>query len=276
MRPDDFRELLLRRRLILDGAMSTMIPGEASTGGAETLCLTDPQQILDIHRAYLDAGADILTTNSFLTANPTIAKESSRLARDICRMKEQMLVAASIGPLRPDLSESAMVETYILVILALIEGGADILLLETATNLRSVRAVLAAEATAARIFGRRTAVMLSVCPCREPGKLLSGESFEDLVSAAESSPTVVTLGINCSNGFRSLEENISILNSLTDRPLSIHPNAGIAPDFLSPEEFADCMASMIRRHPAIRVAGGCCRTTPAHISALRQSFPPED
>ncbi len=276
MHPADFKRRLLKQPLILDGAISTLALRTSPAGSAESLCLSDPQLIYGIHRSYVDAGADILTTNSFAATDASVLKASVEIARRAAAGRNGLLVAGSIGPLHPETPEDVMVKTYASCILALIESGADLLLLETATNLRAIRAALTASAEIADRIGRHTAIMLSLCPGSKPGHLLSGESYNQLTSALNHFDSIASIGINCSNGLVALEENITALQLATGLPLSVHPNAGFPRPALTPEAFAIGLKDMLSRYPSIRIAGGCCGTTPAHIAALRRAFPRED
>lgn len=307
-------EELDNRILILDGAMGTMLqryfleevdfrgekfaecPKELK-GNNECLNLTRPDVILDIHRQYISAGADLITTNSF-SANrisqseyscaesaALMARKAAELARKAADESDHKVwVVGSIGPtgkslsLASDISDPAyraysfddMAEAYKEQIQALLEGGADILLFETCFDALSVKAGLWALST----LGIEVPVMVSVSVGDRSGRTLTGQTLEAFYRSVGHG-RLLSFGLNCSLGADELEPLVEDVSSFASCRVSCHPNAGL-PDSMgqyndTPEHMA---ASVLRMAKAghLNIAGGCCGTTPEHISALKSAL----
>lgn len=263
---------MIKPILVMDGAMGTLIDGMAK----DSLNLTAPEMIRSIHRQYLDAGADILKTNTFNSnsgrADKAVNVAGARLAREAAdeftaaNPSQPRYVAGAMGPGRHgDIS----VDAYYEQARALAEGGVDMLLAETIVGIRTAQSAVIAFQKLFADIGRELPVMLSVTITRQ-GELPSGESlaaFWKSVSAAR----LFSVGINCGFGARHVGPSIEDLAGMASCRVSCHPSAGL-PNASggydeSPEEIA-----VILREFAVRgwidIAGGCCGTTPAHIRAI--------
>ena len=324
--------LVRERILILDGAQGTQIqsrglvaadyanglrerameaglqaPEFPQRGNHDMLNLTRPDVILDMHRAYLDAGAEIVSTNTF-SSNPVsqadygaaalvplLNREAVRLARQAItewqekeqaagRTPEPRFVAGSIGPTNKTLSLSREVENpaaraiefdelsaaYETQIAALAEAGVDLLLVETVFDSLNARAALAAAERVCGRFGCDLPVMVSGTVTDRSGRTLSGQTVEAF-GASVRSPLLFSVGLNCSFGAKELLPYIKRLAASQPYPVSIHPNAGLPDAFgkytETPEMTASFLAELIRGN-SVNIVGGCCGTGPAHIRAI--------
>ncbi|MDE5839314.1 MAG: homocysteine S-methyltransferase family protein, partial [Muribaculaceae bacterium] len=322
----DFTSLLDKKVLVLDGAMGTMIqrfplseedfrgihfknhPIRLS-GCNDILCLTRPDVIKDIHKAYLDAGADIISTDTFnanaismadygLHDRGDLIREINRRGATIAReaVKDhiathpgnQAFVAGSIGPtnksatMSPDVADPGarnvtydeLFEAYLLQASGLIEGGADILLFETVFDTLNLKAGLDAAHKAMEVCGTELPVMISATVSDKSGRTLSGQTLPAFATAVEDYPCVVSLGLNCSFGPKDIIPHLRELGKNTTKYISVHPNAGL-PDALGkynvdPERFVKELTPVFSES-LTNIAGGCCGTTPEHIAALRKA-----
>lgn len=322
---DTYGELSARMReriLILDGAMGSLMQQHKFAeedfrgtrfkdidvlvkGNFDLLNLTQPQAVRDIHRAYFEAGADIVETNSF-NANrisqaefrmddlaAEMSRESARLARaeaDLyeARTGRRVFVAGSLGPtnrtasLSPDISRpefravtfDQLRDAYLEQADALIAGGADLLLPETTFDTLNLKAcVLAIQDLEAKL-GFRIPTILSLTVSDKSGRVLSGQTLEAAyLSVRHARP--LALGMNCALGGKDMIPMMAELARLVDVPLSCYPNAGL-PNPLAPtgyDETPDSFASDLERMARaghLNIAGGCCGTTPAHIAELAE------
>ncbi len=302
------------RILVLDGAMGTMIQrlrldegdyrGERFAGhpkplqGAhDVLCLTQPDAIRRIHEAYLEAGADIIETNTF-NATPVglseyalqphihaINEAGARLAREAADRyateARPRFVAGSIGPTNRTASLSPDVErpgyraitfdeleaAYAEQVRGLLDGGADLLLVETVFDTLNAKAALVA---ADRVFaerGVRLPVIVSGTIVDASGRTLSGQTLEAFVISLEHAAPLA-FGLNCSLGPSGLAPHVEELSDLTDRFTLAYPNAGLPNAFGEYDEGPDEMIAVMERFLAqgwVNIIGGCCGTTPEHI-----------
>ena len=308
-----------KRILVLDGGMGTLIqqyePGEAEyrgerfrnhpkdvKGNSDLLCLTQPDMIRAIHERYLEAGADIIETNSFgATAvaqadydlSPFVfemnvrAAQLARQAVDRWNAKtphRKRWVAGSIGPmnrslsLSPDVNDPAfravtfdqVRDAYAEQVRGLIEGGVDILLLETIFDTLNAKAALIAIEEVQRELGVRLPLMISVTIVDKSGRTLSGQTVEAFwISVAHAKP--MTVGINCSLGAREMRPFLAELANVADTRISVYPNAGLPNAFGGYDEEPETTAALIRElaeEGMINLAGGCCGTRPEHIAAI--------
>ncbi|MDE5843744.1 MAG: homocysteine S-methyltransferase family protein [Muribaculaceae bacterium] len=295
--------------MILDGAMGTMIQryeltekdfGKGRLGCNDVLVLTRPDVIGEIHKAYLAAGADIIETNTF-NANSISMEEyglqdkvkeiniaGARLAReaaDAAGGERRRLVAGSMGPTNVALSLGEVADArgvdyekmrraYSEQASALIEGGADLLLLETIFDTLNAKAAIAGIEDAFRDAHRRLPLMISVT-LTEQGRTLSGQNLEAFVaSVAHARPW--SIGMNCGFGAEEMAPWLKQLREVTSRILpgvkiSLHPNAGLPDELGEYTETPAEMATTMRRYmeDGLDIAGGCCGTTPQHIAALK-------
>ncbi|RFS83078.1 methionine synthase [Actinomadura spongiicola] len=310
MTENKLRELLDDRIAVLDGAWGTMLQGakltpddyrgdriggdhpKDVTGDPDLLNLTRPDVILDVHRQYLDAGADITTTNTFTATSIGQADyglehlvhemnvRGARLARQAADEFGGRLVAGSVGPLNVTLSLSPRVEdpayravtfdqvkhAYAGQITGLAEGGVDFLLIETIFDTLNAKAAIAA----AREVAPHLPLWISVTIVDLSGRTLSGQTPEAFWRSVEhAGPTAV--GLNCSLGAEENRSHVEELARVADTFIAFYPNAGLPNAFggydQSPEEMsrklAECATSGL-----VNAVGGCCGTGPAHIARI--------
>lgn len=250
-------------RLLMDGSMGSLLMAQGFHPPLEGLCLSRPELVRAVHRAYLDAGANIISTNTFQSGDPDINIAAARLARtevDAARASHPagtFLVAGSMGP-----CHSAA--EYAVQARALRDGGADFLLLESCIDLHGTMAALEA------IKDSGLPYVVSVA-LREDDHMYSGQDLSQVV-AAVSQYNPAAIGLNCGCGPHRSLEHLRHLRSLTSLPLAFYPNAGL-PDaqghyHCSPAEFASIIKTALGEDLA-NILGGCCGTTPAYIAALR-------
>jgi 5-methyltetrahydrofolate--homocysteine methyltransferase len=312
-------ELLARRVLVLDGAMGTMIQtyqlGEQDyrgerfrdwprdlRGNNDLLSLTQPGIIRAIHAAYLDAGADILETNSFNSTAISMAdygmehlvyelnRTSAQLARQTADEFERTepdsprYVAGVLGPtnrtasLSPDVNDPGfrnvrfeeLVDTYGEAIRGLLDGGADLLLVETIFDTLNAKAALFAIDSYFETAGIRVPVMISGTITDASGRTLSGQTTEAFWnSVAHARP--LSIGLNCALGARALRQYVQELSRVAPTFVSTHPNAGLPNEFGGYDESPEYMAGVLKEFAEaglVNLVGGCCGTTPAHIRAI--------
>lgn len=297
----DIRDILKERVLVIDGAMGTMlqstiIPMEAweeKVGCNEILNLNAPQIIKDIHTKYLQAGADIIKTNTF-GALPwvleeyeigdrtyKIAKAGAELAVEVCRKfsteEKPRFVAGSLGPgtKLPSLGQidyDTMYEGYKIAALGLIDGGVDIFLLETFQDPLQIKAALHALQDVSRDKGVDIPIMVSAT-IETSGTMLIGTDPQTLAVIMEPF-NILSLGFNCGTGPDLVEKHIRKLSEVWPGYISVHANAGLPENRggytyypMGAEEFAE-RESRFTDIPGVVIVGGCCGTTPAHIKAL--------
>ncbi|MDR2520723.1 MAG: methionine synthase [Bacteroidales bacterium OttesenSCG-928-I14] len=316
---DSIYKLLKERILILDGGMGSIIQsyelkdtdyrGKHFTnlqneiyGNGDVLCITRPDIVQSIHRAYLEAGADIIETNSMnMTtismadygiesyvgtlnkAAATIAKEMAEKYTKLTPNKPRF-VAGSIGPTNKALSISPDVNnpnvrditfddlynSYCTQIAALIFGGVDLLLIETAFDTLNVKAALMAAENEMKIANKKLPLMVSYTLAGNSGRILSGQTLE-AAFASISHIDLLSIGLNCSFGAKSMKPFLKKLGQIAHCYISAYPNAGL-PNALgeydeSPKMMADQVYEYINES-LVNIIGGCCGTTPEHISAI--------
>lgn len=322
----EFKELLSKRVLVLDGAMGTMLQRYNLTeedfrgkrfeshstrlsGCNDILCLTRPDVVKEIHKEYLDEGADIISTDTF-NANAIsmadyaldqvlglireINRRGASLAKEVSAESSRRgwgghaLVAGSIGPtnksatMSPDVTDPAarnitydqLHEAYLDQAVGLLEGGVDLLLFETVFDTLNLKAGLAAAHEAMKECGRQVPIMVSATVSDKSGRTLSGQTLPAFATSVDEFPCVVTLGLNCSFGPKDIIPHLRELGKSTSRYVSVHPNAGL-PDalgdyYVNPERFIHELNPVFTEGLA-NIVGGCCGTTPEHISALRKA-----
>lgn len=300
------------RILILDGAFGTMLQsmhlrendfrGKCFAnhnvnlhGCNDVLCLTQPDIVADIHRQYLEAGADIIETNTFNANAISLADyglseqaaEINTAAAKIARRQiekfkdatgKDAFVAGSIGPtnksltmavtLNDDIGWDTMVNAYATQITALVEGGVDLLILETIFDSLNAKAAIYASQSVFEATGITLPVIISAT-LTEGGRTLSGQSLEAFVATiAHANPFAV--GLNCGFGIDGMIQHIGTLQRLVKR-VSVYANAGL-PDKLgryneTPQMMVDALKPLFKTRQ-LNIVGGCCGTTPAHISAI--------
>ena len=281
------------RILILDGAMGTMIQRHF-IGDNETLNLDNPQLIQSIHREFIDAGADIIETNSF-GANRISqqeygrAEEAGEMAYAAARIaraaadgaSRRVYVAGSVGPtgqsltLPSDASDLTfrkysfddLVEVYAEQISALQRGGADIIQLETCFDaLNAKAAIYAMERMSCDL-----PVIISATVSDRSGRTLTGQTLEAFYTSVKHCPNLAAFGINCALGAAQMKDLATEIASFSSHPLIFYPNAGIPDETGSYNDTPEAMASVMAelgKAGLLNIAGGCCGTTPAHIAAV--------
>ena len=304
LRREALEDALTTRILVLDGAMGTMIQqrnltaadfgGAALEGCNENLVLTRPDVILDVHRAYFEAGSDIVETNSFGGTRIVLAEygledkayelnfAAAQLARqaadEFSKPAQPRFVAASMGPTTKALSVTGgvtfneLVTNYYDQAKALFEGGADILLLETCNDTRNVKAGLLAIQRLKEETGERIPTMVS--GTIEPtGTMLGGQAAESFY-ASIAHADLLSVGLNCATGPEFMTDHIRSIQELANTRVSCYPNAGM-PDADTGKYFEtpETLAAQLERfadHGWLNIVGGCCGTRPDHIRAISQ------
>lgn len=299
-----FLDALAHRVLVFDGATGTSLQARQLTaedfGGAhlegcnENLVRTRPDVVADVHRAYLEAGADIIETNSFGAASVVLAEygleadsyELNRLAASIARREADAFsqpdrprfVAGSVGPTTklPSLghiSFAALRDSYQVQIEGLLDGGADLLCIETCQDPLQIKAALAATRLVFATGRARVPVIVSVT-MEITGTMLMGTDIAAVLAILDPYDIVSVIGLNCATGPREMEEHLRVLATTSTRPVFAMPNAGLPENVgghtcyrLTPEEMDTWMRRFISEL-GISVVGGCCGTNPDHIRAL--------
>ncbi|NMH71019.1 methionine synthase [Bacillus sp. RO3] len=299
-----FEQQLRKKILVLDGAMGTMLQqaelspedfgGEKLDGCNENLVLTAPEVIYRIHLEYLDAGADVIETNTF-GATPVVldeydlgykAYEINKVAAEIAKKAARerstpdwpRFVAGSLGPTTKTLSVTGgisfgeLVDNYRVQAEGLLDGGVDVLLLETSQDALNVKAANLGIRTAFDTRGKEVPILLS--GTIEPmGTTLAGQNIEAFYLSLEHlNPLVV--GLNCATGPEFMRDHIRSLSSLATTYVSCYPNAGLPDEEGNYNETPDSLSVKMKGFAEkgwLNLVGGCCGTTPDHIRALSES-----
>ncbi|MAZ95947.1 MAG: 5-methyltetrahydrofolate--homocysteine methyltransferase [Flavobacteriales bacterium] len=313
------RKALQEKILVLDGAMGTMIQdykfeendyrGERFKeysyplkGNNDLLVLTQPKAIEDIHLAYLEAGADILETNTFNSNSISMedyhmcdlveelnlaAVECAQRAIDRYRKNggtEPKFIAGSVGPtnktasLSPDVNDPGyravtfddLKVTYYEQCVSLIKAGVDIVLIETVFDTLNAKAALFAAQDAIENLEAEVEIMLSGTITDASGRTLSGQTTEAFLISVSHSP-LLSVGLNCALGAKQLMPYLQTLDAKSPFAVSAHPNAGLPNAFGEYDETPEQMASQIKDYlelNLVNIIGGCCGTSPAHIKAI--------
>lgn len=273
-------------------------------GNNDILALTAPQVPESIHRAYFEAGADIAETNTF-SANRIsqadyaaehlvreINVESAKLARRVAdeftaRDGRPRFVAGAIGPtnktlsLSPDVNDpgfrevdwDGMVDVYAEQVHALVEGGADFILIETVFDTLNAKAGIMAVRHVEQLLGREIPIMLSMTLTDLSGRNLSGHTVEAFWYAVRHAKPV-TIGLNCSFGATQLRPHVKSLSEIADTLIMVYPNAGLPNELGEYDEMPATTAGLVKEwadHGQVNILGGCCGSTPAHIAAMAQA-----
>jgi 5-methyltetrahydrofolate--homocysteine methyltransferase len=323
---NQLEQLLQERILILDGAMGTMIQryglDEAGyrgdrfkdwpcdlKGNNDLLSLTQPQIIRDIHKAYLEAGADIIETNTFNSTSVSLADyqqqdlvyelnfESARLARaaadEASTESKPRFVAGVLGPtnrtasLSPDVNNPGfrnitfdeLKDTYYEATKGLVDGGADIILIETIFDTLNAKAAAFAVQNYFEDSGNQRPVMISGTITDASGRTMSGQTAEAFFNSLRH-VNPISIGFNCALGAKQLRQYIEELAGTADCYVNAHPNAGLPNEFGEYDESPEDMARELGEWAEsgfLNIIGGCCGTTPPHIKAIAEAvskFPP--
>ncbi|MEK5754399.1 methionine synthase [Acinetobacter variabilis] len=314
------KELLAKRILIIDGAMGTMIQrhkleeadyrGERFAdwaydlkGNNDLLVLTQPQIIQGIHEAYLEAGADIIETNTFNGTRvsmsdyhmedlvPEINREAARLAKEACAKystpEKPRFVAGVIGPtsrttsISPNVNDPAfrnitfdeLKVNYIESTKALIEGGVDIILIETVFDTLNAKAAIFAVKEVFKELGTELPIMISGTITDASGRTLTGQTAEAFWNSMRHAEPI-SIGFNCALGADAMRPHVKTVSDVADTFVSAHPNAGLPNAFGGYDETPEETAALIKEFAEsglINITGGCCGTTPDHIRAIAQA-----
>ncbi len=304
---EDFTARLNREILVLDGAMGTMIMqalssqhrkgsdicSQMSAGSLDRLVLSEPGLIERIHSAYLEAGANIITTNTFNANRFSISDDKVRdinrkgaeLAREAVESyylknnipaEKRPIVAGCMGPTAVSLSKckdggcfDAMAGAYAEQAQGLIEGGVDILLLETVFDLRNAEAAVAGVKMSYRNMCKQLPLIISAA-LNEDGRLYSGHTIEEFVDKFSSSESIA-LGLNCGCGACKMISQVERLAESYHGFIAVYPNAGIPDAHVHYNDIPEMMARTLKPlldKRLIKIIGGCCGTTPEHIRLI--------
>ena len=311
------QELVRQRILILDGALGTMIqkynlteeefrgnrfveqPGQMK-GNNDLLCLTAPDVIRDIHRKYLEAGADIIETNTFNAQrismadyhvedycreiNLAAAKLACELADEYTAKNPEKprFVAGSVGPtnktcsMSPDVNNPAfraitfdeLTDAYQEQMEALLEGGVDAILIETIFDSLNAKAAVYAAMEAMKKIGREVPLMLSITVADTGGRTLSGQTLDAFLASVQHAP-IFSIGLNCSFGAKQLKPFLKQLASRAPYYISAYPNAGLPNSLGEYDQTPEDMAGEVKEYideGLVNIVGGCCGTTEAYIA----------
>ena len=315
------KQIINERVLILDGAMGTMIqrynlseqdfrgerfagiPGQMK-GNNDLLCLTRPDVIKDIHRKYLEAGADIIETNTFNAQRISMADyhmqdlcreinlAAARLARELAdeytakTPRKPRFVAGSVGPtnktwsMSPDVNNPALraltydelATAYQEQMEALLEGGVDALLIETIFDSLNAKAAIYAAETAMKKTGREVPLMLSVTVSDIAGRTLSGQTLDAFLASVQYAP-IFSIGLNCSFGAKQLKPFLEGLAARAPYYISAYPNAGLPNSLGQYDQTPEEMASEVKEYideGLVNIIGGCCGTTEEYIAKYQE------
>ena len=314
---DKITQAAQQRILVLDGAMGTMIQRHTLEeehfrgarfadwhtdlkGNNDLLSLTQPDIICDIHRAYLEAGADIIETNTFNSTQvsqadyqmESISREiniaSAKLARlaadEFSTPERPRFVAGILGPtsrtasLSPDVNDPGarnvtfdeLVDNYTESTHALIEGGVDLIMVETIFDTLNAKAALFAVQLVFEALGTELPIMISGTITDASGRTLSGQTPEAFWNSVRHS-TPVSIGLNCALGPKELRPHLLEISNVADTLVSAHPNAGLPNEFGGYDLDSATMAETVAEFASaglLNIVGGCCGTTPEHIRAI--------
>ena len=325
-RTEALHAALKQRILILDGAMGSMIQtyklseedyrGERFAdwpsdlkGNNDLLCLTQPDIIKSIHSAYLEAGADIVETNTFNATSVSMADynmqelvyeinvAAARLAREACdafaTAERARFVAGVLGPtnrtasISPDVNNPAfrnisfdeLKHAYTEALRGLIDGGIDIILVETIFDTLNAKAALFAIEEFFEQAGQKWPVMISGTITDASGRTLSGQTAEAFYNSLRHIEPI-SFGFNCALGAKDLRQHVEEIAGLANCHINTHPNAGLPNEFGEYDETPEQMAAEIEewaQNGFLNIIGGCCGTTPPHIKAIAEAvskYPP--
>ncbi|HEY1009177.1 MAG TPA: methionine synthase [Daejeonella sp.] len=322
------REELQKRILVIDGAMGTMIQAYQLTeedfrgerfkdhpcdvrGNNDLLNITRPDVIKAIHAKYLEAGADIIETNTFSTQRISMADyqmedlsyemsyEGARIAKEVAQEftlknpDKPRFVAGALGPttkmasMSPDVNDPGfravtfdeLVDAYYEQIKGLVDGGADVLLFETITDTLITKAALFAAKNYENEIGRKIEIMISGTITDASGRTLSGQTVEAFLNSLTHA-NLLSIGLNCALGAKDMRPHIEELSQKAGCYISAYPNAGLPNEFGAYDELPHETAHLVEDFMAngfVNIVGGCCGTTPDHIRKIAEkaaTFPP--
>lgn len=314
-------EILQQRIMLMDGAMATMVQKYQLTeqdyrgerfaehpaklkGNYDLLNLTHPDIITAIHRDFIEAGADIIETNTFNSTGIVMAKyqmegliyELNRAGADIARtvvneytnLNKPLYVAGVLGPTSDSLSLSQLikrpgsmninyqelVDAYLETIRGLVDGGVDLLLLETIFDTLNAKAAISAIEQYFNEHDIRLPIMLSGTITDSSGRNLIGQTTEAFWNSVKHAKPLI-VGLNCGFGATDLRQPIEKLSQIADTYISVHPNAGLPNLGGGYDDTPEFMADLLQEYAKsglVNIIGGCCGTTPEHIRAIASSI----
>ncbi|HSR49248.1 MAG TPA: methionine synthase [Acidobacteriota bacterium] len=320
----ELESLLQKRILLLDGAMGTAIQDRKLSeedfrgsrfgdhpcdlkGNNDLLSLTQPELIKTIHRHYLEAGSDVIETNTFCATPISLADyqtaelayeinlQAARLARSAVEefraardSAGPRWVAGAIGPtnrtlsISPDVNDPGyravsyeqMRDSYVEQVRGLVEGGVDLLLIETVFDTLNCKSVLSAIAQVEDQTGRQLPIIISGTIVDNSGRTLSGQTTEAFWISLQHAPRLLAIGLNCALGSEQMRPYIEELSQAADTYTSLYPNAGLPNEFGEYDESPEFMARHLREYAQsgfVNIVGGCCGTTPEHIRAFAEA-----
>ncbi len=323
------QDIMKQRILVLDGAMGTMIQQynltdedyrgqaykdhpHALKGNNDLLSITKPEVIQEIHRTFLDAGADLIETNTF-NANGISQEDyhlseksyeinlvSARIAKQVAQQytakqpEKPRFVAGALGPgnktlsMSPDVNDPGfravtfeqVAAAYYEQTRGLVEGGVDILLVETIFDTLNAKAALFAIQEYFRHTGTSLPVMISGTIVDASGRTLSGQTTEAFWNSVSHTRNLLSIGLNCALGAQQMRPFVERLSRIAPLPTTLYPNAGLPNEFGGYDETPEIMAEFFEEFLAsgfVNMVGGCCGTTPEHIKAIAEvaaKFPP--
>jgi 5-methyltetrahydrofolate--homocysteine methyltransferase len=309
-------ELAKERILILDGAMGSLIQEYKLTetdfrgerfadhksdlqGNNDLLTLTKPEVIKEIHRAYLEAGADILETNTFNSNSFSqedynlselvyeLNKVGAANAREVADefTDKPRFVAGVLGPtgktlsISPDVNDPGfraitfdqLRETYEEATLGLIDGGSDLILIETVFDTLNAKAAVIAAEDAMEKRNKQLPIIISGTITDASGRTLSGQTAEAFLYSLSHCENLISLGFNCALGAEDMRPHIEDVGNISPFLVNAHPNAGLPNEFGEYDQSPEFMATLLKdwaERGLLNIIGGCCGTTPAHIKAI--------
>lgn len=319
---ESLKKILEEKILVLDGAMGTMIQNHNLTekdfrgerfkdyqhdlkGNNDLLSITQPDIIKGIHRAYFEAGADIIETNTFNANSISQADyqmqdlayelnyESAKIAKQVAEefnskdKSEQRFVAGALGPTNKTLSLSPNVNdpgyravtfdeiasAYYNAAEGLIDGGADIILIETIFDTLNAKAAIFAVEKLLNEKSLNVPVMISGTIVDNSGRTLSGQTVEAFFISVSHSKHLVSVGLNCALGAKQMRPFVEDLSNISDKFLSVYPNAGLPNEMGGYDETPQIMAEVLEdflKNRFVNIVGGCCGTTPDHIRKISE------
>ena len=296
------RNLLHTRRLLLDGGMGTMLQGMGFSGNYDALNLTHPQAVKAVHERYLQAGADIIETNTFSSQRISqadydltekcgeMAYEGAKIAKEVAEKystpDKPRFVVGSVGPtnrmasMSDDVNDAAaravtfdeLAAAYQEQMEGLIRGGVDAILIETIFDTLNAKAAIYAADEAMTTTGRDVPVMLSATVSDASGRMLAGQTVEAFAASVIHCRTLLSVGLNCGLGAKGLKPLVERLSeALPDVFISVHPNAGLPDEMGKYAQNAVDFAGEVREIlPFVNIVGGCCGTTDEHIAKVAE------
>lgn len=320
---EKLKKILTERILILDGSMGALIQGYKLTeedfrgaefkdhscalkGNNDILCITKPEFVKELHRAYYAAGADIVETNTFNGTGISQADyktedqvyrinfEAAKLAKEVAaeftdsEPDKPRFVCGSIGPtnktasLSPDVNDPGyravtfddLKESYKEQVRGLVDGGADMLMVETIFDTLNAKACIFAIEEYSEESGKEIPVMISVTINDASGRTLTGQTLEAFWISVAHTKNLLSVGINCALGSEQMRPHIEELSNIADTFVSLHPNAGLPNEFGGYDETPGSMAAVLKEYAGsgfVNILGGCCGTTPEHIKSISNS-----